>query len=163
MSETTLPPNVDVYRVVKPAMIHAPTGAMYPTWEAFRPTDVDKRHNPVRVSVWDSRKTTAKQSAELRVQAAAADAARQGAGRLHVFALDTSRITGIGVKFNNQKLRAVSDPDGIAESIASLPGADGHSGIEGLDKAPGAPKHEWKNMLDELATCCKLTLTHEHE
>ncbi|WP_434042707.1 MULTISPECIES: hypothetical protein [Sorangium] len=156
MSDDEIPPKVDVYRVLKPTMIHAPHGARLPTWEAFRPTDEDKSRAPARVSVWDSRRTTVQQAKEMRIAAASADPQRRiSTSDLHAFELLVEHVLITAQKFNNQRMRVVLDPDGISETICSMSGADGHSGIEGLDKPNGAPKSVWKDMLLALAECCR--------
>jgi hypothetical protein len=150
-----IPQEVDVYRVIRPRMIiYVPSGAKYPTWEAFRPTDQDKRQTPVRVSVWDSRRTTSRQAKALRVAATEADATRQS-DALQVFELGVSDVVRTGERFKNPRMRVVRDPEGITAEIISLPGADGHSGIEGLDRDDGTPKSEWKQVLNALAERCR--------
>jgi hypothetical protein len=152
-----IPYDVDVYRVIKPAMmaLHIPEGAMYPTWEAFRPTDDDKRYSPIRVSVWDSRLTSVRQAKLLRVAASAINTDRGVIRDLHAFALVVACVTQRAQEFKSQKMRAVLDPGGVAPEIAMMPGAEGHAGIEGLDRQPGQPKPEWKDLLLALAKCCR--------
>lgn len=156
MNSMPLPTDAEVYRVIRPKMvIHIPLGAIYPTWEAFRPTDQDKEQKPVRVSVWDANRTTSRQAKTLRITATEADAARPVADDLHVFALGVADVTSTGERFKNNRMRVVHDPDGITNELACLPGADGHSGIEGLDRENGTPKNEWKQVLLALAGLCK--------
>lgn len=156
MKVELLSAGVDVYRVIKPKMTyHIPDGALYPTWEALVPSTEDKRHTPVRVSVWDSRKTTAQQAVDMR-NAASGENSRQQPDDFYVFSMSTSDVEQASKKYKNDKLRVVSDPDGIPPSIATMPGVDGHAGIEGLDLEKGQPKPSWKSLLSDLAACCKL-------
>lgn len=156
MSDDAIPPEVDVLRVIKPKMaIHVPEGARYPTWEAMRPTEEDKERLPVRVSVWDSRRTSVTEAVALRVAATQADPARTNDEDFLAFALEVAAVRDVGAELNNQRMRVVRDPDGIVQCIALLPGADGHSGIEGLDREPGTPKADWKKLLGALARKCR--------
>lgn len=155
---TSVPPHADVYRVLRPAMValHVPDGAVYPTWEAFAPTKEDKKCHPVRVSVWDSTRTTVAQAKLLRIAAIESDSSRAIASELYAFALAMSDLVQLATRFDNQRVRAVLDPDGLVRDLALLPGADGHAGIEGLDRREGELKLRWKELLLAIARCCAL-------
>lgn len=149
-----LGPNNDVYRVIEPRPIHLPDGAKYPTWDAFNPSSKDKSRIPVRVSVWDSAKTPAARAVEFRMLAYEGDKAL-AKSEFQAYELKVSTVSAVGAAHDNERMRVVYDPTGVPETIAHLPGADGHSGIEGLDRSAKTPRPKWKDMLRALADHCK--------
>lgn len=156
MVDDTLDPKDNVYRVVRPGMtIHVPPDAKGPTWEAFRPTDEDKGREPVRVSVWESSRTTPLQAKDMRIKAAESSASRAPASELYVFVLRVADVMTIASRFSNQRIRVVLDPDGLASILVGMSGSEGHSGIEGLDRERATPKDKWKQLLGALASNCK--------
>lgn len=145
----TIPDDVDVYRVLPPSLIHKPPGAKLPTWEAFRPTDEDKKHKPIRVSVWDSTKTTAREAVGLR-RALATDPARP----FDAYAVCTGLVVAAGRRNGRADVQVVLDPAGLHQALVGQPGAAGHSGIEGLSQGAAA-KPAWKTFLNEIAEACR--------
>ncbi|HEX3483368.1 MAG TPA: hypothetical protein VHT91_50500 [Kofleriaceae bacterium] len=114
-----------------------------PTWETFRPSSDDKddaqrRGGQVRVSVWDSTLTTTTQARAFRDK----DTLVLRGGVQHVLEASAQAV--------------VCDP--LTPPNDARPGADGHAGIEGLDRANGEQKQSWKNRLDCVAATFALEL-----
>ncbi|MCZ7681549.1 MAG: hypothetical protein M5U28_23230 [Sandaracinaceae bacterium] len=140
MSE--VPGHHAVLRLPRPPPDFAP--AYYrPTARDVRPSDGDKhdakeRGVPVRVSVWDEERTSARQAADFR----------------SVRPLLVLRALGSEVASVGETIRIVYDPLGGAD--ASRPGAEGHAGIEGLDRPDGHPRAAWNKFLDDVAGAFEL-------
>jgi len=137
-----LAPDRTVLRLVRNVPVFVPDGMRFPTGDAFRPSESDKkeaetRGRPVRVSVWDLCITTIPQARSFR---ATNDLQRS-------FALRVANIIKIQTQMSEPRLRAVSDPRPDHEG----PGAAGHCGIEGLDRPPQGRKVIQRALLDALA------------
>ena len=118
--------------------------------EAFTPSDTDKKDadelgTPVRVSVWETTVTTVEQARAFR-----------GGMPCRAFRLQVSEVLSVRAKWPNEaaRLRVVHDPLPKGDG----PGADGHCGIEGLDRPPGVGRLVFKAIRDELA---RLSVPHE--
>lgn len=123
-----------------------PEGARFPNSLAIEPTTEDKRDakersTPIRVSVWDRARTSVAQAC----------ACRRTDKRQRGYSLPVSGVARIRDDFSNERLRVIEDP---LEELRDKPGGDGHCGIEGLDRAPGQNRVEWRDMLDELLQHC---------
>lgn len=147
------PPSVDelphearVLRLVPTKDAFIPDGATFPTTAAFDPStedrsDAARRGLPVRVSVWDRSRTTVAQARTFR---------RNGPTR--AYELPVASVREIRARLDAARLRVVYDP---LESLTG-PGADGHSGIEGLDRPPGMRKQVLKDIKLELVRALRL-------
>ncbi|MCU1282453.1 MAG: hypothetical protein JWM53_5999 [bacterium] len=123
-----------------------PEGQPFPNSKAIEPTSEDKedakeRSTPIRVSVWDQARTSIAQAC----------ACRRTDKSQRAYLLPVSGVAKIRDTFKNDRLRVVEDP---LEELRSKPGGDGHCGIEGLDRANGQNRVEWRDMLDELLRHC---------
>ena len=137
-----LPADRNVLRLVRNIPIFLPEGMRFPTGDAFRPTDEDKkeareRGRAVRVSVWDLSLTTIPQARAFRLT-------RDGQ---RSFCLQVASVIKVRNEWNETRLCVVADPRPDHEG----PGADGHCGIEGLDKPPQGRKVIQRALLDALA------------
>lgn len=115
-------------------------------WHWFEPSTGDKAHaeergKPVRVSVWDSERTTVEEARAFR--SAITIVLRLGVQDV----LDVAEASG-------HPMIVVYDPLDPPDDTRA--GADGHAGIEGLLRAPGQPKTAWRNRLEALATRARL-------
>ena len=136
-----------VFRLVRPIPDFLPQGGPL-SGNAFRPSKGDieqaaERQQPVRVSVWDRAHTTTAQGTAFRAGV-----------EVVVFDLRVDDVCRLGASLGEPRLRVVHDE--LDEPERSRPGADGHSGIEGLDQAPGEPKLAWKERLRKLALLARL-------
>jgi hypothetical protein len=110
-----------------------------PSERDFLASSADKEQaasqgTPVRVSVWDSTRTTAKQGANFR------------GGSVVVIRVRARAVRDAG---QSQQLPVRVVYDTLPEPESLMPGADGHAGIEGLSAAPGCSK-ETKESLRKL-------------
>lgn len=133
--------DANVLRLPKPPPDFVPDSDWHPTWEQFAPSSGDKEHarqreKPVRVSVWD----------ETLTSIAHARAFREGPTL--VLRLGLQDVHDVAVK-EQRPLPVVYEP--LDPPKDARPGAAGHAGIEGLDRAPGQPKTAWRAMLQSLA------------
>jgi hypothetical protein len=130
-----------VFRLVRDEERYIPIGSSFPNGEAFAPSSADKseaqqRGCPIRVSVWDRARSTVAQ----------ARAIYQGKVLTVAYALYVRDIAALRVALDRPRLRVVRD-----ELPTDEPGADGHCGIEGLDRLSGESRQATKTLLDELA------------
>lgn len=137
--------DVELLRLLAPIPMFFGDDSGRPTYRAFCPTDCDtesaqKRGHSVRVTVWDLQRTTLLQAMAFRD--------RQDC---RAFVLHAGDIIDVGKKFSIPTLRAVYDP--LDVPAANMPGADGHVGIEGLERGAvtNETKVEWKARLHALA------------
>ncbi len=65
------------------------------------------------------------------------------------FGLRVPEIRSVEVPGMRQKLRTLRDP--LDPPLGQLPGADGHCGIEGLDRLPGEDRKVYKELRVRLA------------
>lgn len=120
-----------------------PAGIPYPNGVAIEPSQEDKAHakntdTAVRVSVWDVTRTTVAQAVALR----------ETSKSYRKFHLEVFDVKQASETFQNPRLRVVEDP--LPPELSSHGGADGHCGIEGLDRG-STPRPVWRDMLNELA------------
>lgn len=109
--------------------------------DAFFPTDEDKAAaaaagHPIRVSVWDARRT-----------APAEAFAYRGAPDAVVFALPVAHVLA---QPPPPPLAVVEDPDGVPDRLPPR-AREGHAGIEVLDRRAGEPKVPWKKRVQKVA------------
>jgi hypothetical protein len=90
-----------------------------------------------RLSVWDEDRTTLDQAKAIY--------ARECIG----FSLNVADIRRVSVPGSDKKLRVVRD-DSLPPDKTDWPGADGHCGIVGVHRPPGAPKAAFKNLRRTL-------------
>jgi hypothetical protein len=139
-----VPAESRILRLPKPPPDFVPDG-WRPGWQLFAPSSGDKesaqrRHKPVRVSVWDEGLTSAEQAQAFRQVPTL------------VLRLSVQDVLDVAVSFG-RPLRVVYEP--LDPPADTKPGADGHAGIEGLEKA-GQPTATWQALLDELARHAEL-------
>lgn len=101
-----------------------------PSWRALQPNsgdedDAAENAHPVRVSVWDLARCTARQAREI---SKVADAA--------LFTITYRDVADAQEHWKMPSVRVVDDP--LVD--ASAPGANGHCGIEGLEQQKPAEK-----------------------
>lgn len=106
-------------------------------WRAFRPTKTDLTVSPVRVSVWDTKRTTLAQALAFRGSAVPAP---------QPWHVQETAIAEIAQAEAWPGLRVVDDPQKELEGA----GADGHCGIEGLEQGELA-EAEHKRRLTLVA------------
>jgi hypothetical protein len=116
-------------------------GGWKPTHQELEPSGDDKRDaaehgGPVRVSVWDAALTTAAEARAFRSRPVIAIAALVAGVRA---------AGATAVVYDNLR-----PPD------SEKPGAAGHAGIEGLDRAKGEPKIAWRTRLQKIAEVFEL-------
>lgn len=110
----------------------------------FELSENDKRHaeetgSPPLLSVFDGARTKVAQAVAIRgVQAEAA-----------AFGLRVEDIREIQVVGLERRLRVRRDP--LAPPLSDMPGADGHCGIEGLDRRPFEEKWLYRELRVHLA------------
>jgi hypothetical protein len=131
----------EVLRLVPDALPFVPPGQPGVNGEAFVPSTADKkeaeqRQQPVRVSVWDTQRTTLAQARQIH-----------GRSDTIVVVLGVVDIVQIRAELSAPRLRVVWDPRAPEDG----PGADGHCGIEGLDRPREVPRPVHKAIWDELA------------
>jgi len=137
-----LPPDRTVLRIVRNVPVFVPAGMRFPTGDAFRPSEADKKEAeerlaPVRVSVWDLAFTTVQQARAFRTT----DEGHRA------FALQVAAVMKVQAQMREPRLRVVADPRPDHDG----PGAIGHCGIEGLDRPPQGKKVLQRALLDALA------------
>ena len=130
-----VPRDREVLRTPIPPKDFTPDG-WKPTWQEFAPSDTDKqdavtRGGPVRVSVWDAVRTT--------VAAAKAFRSRTTI----VLSAQVSTVVAAGAR------DVVYDPLSMPDMAKE--GADGHCGIEGLERQSNEPRPSWKERLQRVA------------
>jgi hypothetical protein len=137
-----------VLRLLRPIPDFIPeSGPSALNWMAFNPSNEDRKAanesgNPVRVSVFDWTKTTIAQ----------ARAFRSGVP-CKPFELHQTQFAKFRDKWSKSPARIVFDE--LDDPHRSLPGADGHCGIEGLVRADAEKKPDWKARLQDLADRCR--------
>jgi hypothetical protein len=129
-----------VLRVPVPPKDFAPD-SWKPTHQEFEPSGEDKKYAaqqglPIRVSVWDSSLTTVAEARGFRgrpvlVLSGAVDAILSAGAAAVVY-------------------------DKLAPPDSDRPGAAGHAGIEGLERAKGEQKTIWRDRLQRIADCFEL-------
>lgn len=95
-----------------------------PTWRALEPSSEDKRHTPVRVSVWN-----------LSVCTGAGARAAWSRPNYAEFTLSAADVLEARKHWGISTVRVVEDP-----RLGGTPADAAHCGIEGLDKQPGEGK-----------------------
>lgn len=110
----------------------------------FELSENDKRRAeetgfPPLLSVFDGARTTVAQAIEIRgVQAESA-----------AFGLRVEDVREVQVAGLDRRLRVLRDP--LDLPLAEMPGADGHCGIEGLDRRPFEEKRLYRELRVHLA------------
>jgi len=132
-------------RLPKPPPDFVPEG-WRATWQHFEPSTRDKeqavlRGKPVRVSVWDGTLTSIEQARAFRQEPTL------------VLRLSVQDVLDVAAR-TKHPLHVVYEP--LQPPDNARPGADGHAGIEGLEKVPGQPKTIRRAMLDALASRTEL-------
>jgi hypothetical protein len=132
-----------VLRLPVPPKDFTPDG-WKPTHQELEPSTEDKRHaaehgRPVRVSVWDAMLTTAVEARAFRGRPVIAIAA---------LAAGVRAAGATAIVYDN-----------LPPLDAGRPGAAGHAGIEGLDRARGEPKVAWRARLQKIADVFELEST----
>lgn len=140
MSDAVLPTGTRILRLVTPKPDFIGENGEAATYLALRPSSEDEKNVPVRVSVWDMQRTTLPQAEAFR-----------GRSDCVPYSMFVSDVMAVGSAAKCARMRVVYDP--LPEPECKRPGADGHAGIEGLDRAEstGEKKAEWKNRLTQLA------------
>lgn len=134
-------PEQSVFRLVRQTDRFIPAGKPGLNGAAFEPSSDDKaeaeaHQQPVRVSVWETLLTTVIQAQAFR---AVPDTIP--------YRLSVSDVVATKEKLQpNGRLRVVADPLNDPK-----PGANGHCGIEGLDRLPSEGGLIYKALRDELA------------
>jgi hypothetical protein len=98
-----------------------------------------QRGTPPLLSVFDSSRTTVAQ----------AEAIRSVPGDSLAFGLRVPEVRSLVVLGTRQPLRVLRDP--LDPPLSSFPGADGHCGIQGLDRRPGEDRKAYKELRVRLA------------
>lgn len=129
-----------VLRTPTPPKDFTPDG-WSPTSKELAPSDADKqdaiaRGRAVRVSVWDAVRTT--------VAAARAFRSRTTI----VLSAQVSTVVAAGAR------DVVYDPLSMPDTERE--GADGHCGIEGLERQPDEPRPGWRGRLQRVADCFRV-------
>jgi hypothetical protein len=111
-----------------------------PSDKQFEPSTDDKKHadergTPVRVSVWDEARTSPAQARSFR------------SSDVLVLAVAGAALTEVSAD-TGRAIRAVYEP--LDPPDRDLPGADGHAGIEGLDRQR-LSRPKWRSILCALA------------
>jgi hypothetical protein len=104
-----------------------------------------RRSLPVRVSVWDRSRTSVGQAKVLT-----RSDTEPLLGQL-AFSLKVSDVDEIKRRLNRDTLCVVEDH---LDPPRAEEGADGHCGIEGLDRRSGEQRKEHKDMLAVVARAC---------
>lgn len=129
-----------VLRLPLPPKDFTPDG-WRPTHQEFEPTgdekqDAARRGQAVRVSVWDATLTSVAQACAFRARA------------VIVISASTAAILAAGA--------TAIVYDTLSPADSERPGAAGHAGIEGLDRAKGEQKTGWRARLQDVAECFTL-------
>lgn len=137
-----LPAVAVVLRVMAPKPQFAPVEAHAPA-DAFRPNSGDKEQakktgEPVRVSVWDQALTSLAQIHAMR-----------GLAEAYTYRLAVDDVTQLAQSLPHARLRVVYEV--LDEPLRSRPGAEGHGGIEGLDRLPGEANDLYQERLRQIA------------
>jgi hypothetical protein len=131
-----------VLRLPTPPVDYEPTKSK-PTGREFEPSSEDKKAategKKIRVSVWDKHRTTLVQ----------AKAFREGPVWPLRLALPALRAVA---ERHDAIIPVVYDPLDPAES--KKPGAEGHAGLENLERA-GRPRPKWHKLLEAIADACE--------
>lgn len=125
----------NVLRLPKPSLHFTPDGYA-PAIEDVTPSTADKARTPIRVSVWDATLTTVEQARGFRSMPTLVLAGR------------VSELREAGAS------RVVYEP--LAPPEDSNPGANGHAGIEGMERSKGEPKQVYKDRCARVALCLRL-------
>jgi hypothetical protein len=136
----SVPPEREILRTPIPPKDFTPDG-WKPTWQELAPSEADKqdaltRNGPVRVSVWDAQLTTIAAAKAFRSRSTIALSAQ------------VSGVVAAGAR------DVVYEP--LPPSDAAKAGADGHCGIEGLERPPNEPRPSWKERLQRVADCFRV-------
>ena len=131
--------NVNLLRLPKPPPDFVPN-EWQPDWSILNPSTGDKEHarlhkKPVRVSVWDDARTTIEQARGFR------------AGPTIVLRFSVQVILDVA-SATGCSMHVVYDP--LEPPHDEQPGADGHAGIEGLERGPEENKPKWKERLSTI-------------
>ncbi len=118
-----------------------------PSERDFIASSEDKEHAashgvPVRVSVWDSTRTTAQQAATFR------------GGSVLVIRVRARAVRDAG---QSEGMPAQVVYDTLSEPESAMPGADGHAGIEGLSAAGASKKtkESLRRLRHAIAMACE--------
>ena len=87
--------------------------------------------------MWDAARTTREEARSFR------------SGPTIILGLSVEDVNEVAV-ISKRILRVVYEP--LAPPDDTRDGAEGHAGIEGLDRAKAEPKKPWRVMNDELAS-----------
>ncbi len=136
-----LPEDARALRLPKPPPDFESEG-WRPTWHQLEPStgdknDADTHNKPVRVSVWDDARTTREEARSFRT------------GPTIILGLSVADVNDVAA-ISKRLVRVVYDA--LDEPASARPGAEGHAGIEGLDRAKAEPKKQWRDMIEELAS-----------
>lgn len=135
-----VPSTATVWRLPVPPPSFDPDRSWRPDHEQFVPSSADRADagdaHPVRVSVWDRTRTTPEQMWRFRSK------------RCLVLAVAVSLLLERATEWRPE-CRVVYDE--LPEPKRTWPGADGHAGIEGLERRSGEPKLAYKDSLRQLA------------
>jgi hypothetical protein len=140
---TELLPNQSVFRLVRlipPRFV--PEGKPGINGEDFAPSSDDKNdaketNQPVRISVWETELTTVAEARSFR-----------NVGETLAYRLHVSSVIELRAQFQDVAgLRVVADP----LLNCTKAGADGHCGIEGLERPLNGSRKRYKELRDELA------------
>ena len=120
-----------------------PPGSKAPRVGDFIPStrereDAEKRGVAALLSVFDEERTTLGEAKNIY------GSANECIG----FGLSVEGVRNIRTPKTGRGLRVLRDP--LPAEMADLPGASGHSGIEGLHRPPGAPKDDFKYLRLKL-------------
>ena len=145
MPGVPLLPHKYVLRLVKNFSRFVPNGKPPLNGEAFQPSSEDvseslKTSKPIRVSVWDLSLTQVGEAKAFRSE-----------GDFLSFELSVANVMKVKEVFNHGRLAVIHDPLNDPR-----PSAEGHCGIEGLDRLAGESTRAYKAIKDELAILCRL-------
>ncbi len=131
-----------VFRLATPSFV--PDGAKLPLPNWLRPTDADakagkERGRPAGLSAWDNALTTLRQAKAFHPKGADSIAFSIGCGVLRA----------IGAKFE-RKIDVVADP----WDEKKMPGWEGHSLIEGLERPGGFQKQRQMDLQVTIVDAC---------
>ena len=140
MDGRAIPEKTSFCRLPTPPNDFEPDRGWRPDWQQLNPSSEDKSAatggRPVRVSVWDCALTSPAQMWSFRARRTLYLEAFCAAFNV----LAATHRTGCRVVYD--------ELDGPARDRS---GAQGHAGIEGLDRRSGEPKPAWKQTLTQLA------------